>query len=152
MERITSDTEYSATPNIQSSGLSRVVARPRLEPMPKSGPHRKLQKRQPRQWGKNSVKSWRVFRNLTVEQLSDLTGLSTGNISAIENRRQGYSDESLEKLAHALRTTPGALLDVDPMADGEDSFWAMWDKVGDTDRETLRLMASRLVETGKGRK
>lgn len=120
--------------------------------MPKSGPHLRKPKAPPRQWGKNTIKSWRIFRKLTVEKLAELTGLSTGNISGIENMRQGYSDESLEKLAHALKTTPGALLDVDPLADGPDSFWSLWEKAGPSDQETLRMMANRLVETTKGRK
>lgn len=152
MFRITSTAEHSARPNIQSSGLSRKPVLSKLGDMPKLGPHRNRQKAPPRQWGKNTIKSWRIFRGLTVAQLAEMTNQSTGNISAIENRRQGYSDESLEKLAHALKTTPGALLDIDPLADGPESFWSLWEKAGPADQETIRMMANRLVETNKGRK
>lgn len=93
-----------------------------------------------------------MFRKLTVEELSEATGMSTGNISGIENRRQGYSAEGLEKLAKALKTTPSALLGVNPLADGADSFWMLWEKASPADRETLKIMANRLIEAGGHRK
>ena len=87
-----------------------------------------------------------MFRDLTVEKLSEETGMSTGNISALENRRQGYSAEGLEKLSKALKTTPAALLGVNPLADGTDSFWLLWERASPQDRETLKIMAGRLVD------
>lgn len=71
--------------------------------------------------------------------------MSTGNLSALENRRQGYSAEGLEKLAHALKTTPGALLTVNPLQTGAGEFWDIWDRASAEDRETLQIMAERLV-------
>lgn len=140
-------TEVSAQPNIRPRGLPHAVRAPRLSPMAKSGPHRLGAKKPTLQWGKNYIKEWRIFRGMTVEALSEATGMSTGNISALENRRQGYSAEGLEKLAKALKTTPGNLLEVNPMADGAGSFWMLWEKASSKDRETLRIMASRLVDT-----
>lgn len=145
-------TEVSAQPNIQLRGLPHAVGTRRLLPMAKSGPHRLGQKKPPLQWSKNYVKEWRIFRRMTVEQLSEATGMSTGNISALENRRQGYSAEGLEKLAKALKTTPAALLGVNPLADGTDSFWLLWEKATPQDRETLTIMAGRLVGIGGTRK
>lgn len=78
--------------------------------------------------------------------------MSTGNISALENRRQGYSGEGLEKLSNALKTTPAALLGVNPLADGSDSFWLLWEKASPQDRETLKIMAGRLIGTEGNRK
>jgi transcriptional regulator with XRE-family HTH domain len=120
--------------------------------MAKSGPHKPRPKVPPKQWGRNYVKEWRIFREMTVDDLSAATGMSTGNISALENRRQGYSAEGLEKLAKALKTTPAALLGVNPLADGTDSFWLIWEKTSPQDRETLKIMANRLVEAGGSRK
>lgn len=117
--------------------------------MAKSGPHRLRPKATPRQWGKNYIKEWRIFREFTVDRLSELTEMSTGNISALENRRQGYSAEGLEKLAKSLKTTPAALLGVNPLADGADSFWILWEKASPQDRETLKIMAGRLVDAPK---
>jgi transcriptional regulator with XRE-family HTH domain len=117
--------------------------------MPKSGPHRPRAKSPPAQWSRTFIKEWRIFRNLTVEKLSEATGMSTGNISALENRRQGYSAEGLEKLSKALKTTPAALLGVNPLADGADSFWLLWEKASPKDRETLTIMAGRLVDSSR---
>lgn len=75
--------------------------------------------------------------------------MSTGNISALENRRQGYSAEGLEKLAKSLRTTVAALLGVNPLEAGTDSFWPLWERASPKDRETLKIMAERLVEPSK---
>jgi transcriptional regulator with XRE-family HTH domain len=150
--RITGVTEYSAIPNIQSSGLPPDAAPPKLGGMAKLGPHRGLQKSPPKQRGTHFLKEWRIYRDLTVDQLSEMTNLSTGTISGTENRRQGYSPESLEALARALKTTPGSLLEVNPLADGAESFWRLWDKASPKDRETLKIMAERLVEPPKGRK
>lgn len=71
--------------------------------------------------------------------------MSTGNISALENRRQGYSEEGLERLAKALKTSPGDLLNINPMAEGVEHFWPLWEKASPKDRETLTIMAGRLV-------
>lgn len=117
--------------------------------MAKSGPHRQKAKTPPLQWSKNYVKEWRIFRDMTVDELSEASGMSTGNISALENRRQGYSGEGLEKLSKALKTTPAALLGVNPLADGSDSFWLLWEKASPQDRETLKIMAGRLVDAPK---
>lgn len=118
--------------------------------MPKSGPHQK-KKTPPIQVGNNFIKNWRIYRELTVAQLAELTELSTGNISAIENRRQGFSGNSLDRIAAALKVTRGMLFDTDPLADGVAPFWQIWEKASASDRETLTIMANRLVET-KGRK
>lgn len=145
-------TEVSAQPNIQFRGLPHAVGTRRLLPMAKSGPHRARPKAPPRQWGRNYVKEWRIFRDLTVDALSEATGMSTGNISALENRRQGYSAEGLEKLAKALKTTPAALLGVNPLAEGTDSFWLLWEKATPQDQETTKIMLKRLIEAGGSRK
>ena len=145
-------TEISAQPKVRYGALPPGAAGPRIPPMPKSGPHAIRQKRQIAQWGRNYVKEWRVFRNVTVEKLSELTGLSTGNISGIENRRQGYSAESLEKMAHALRTTPAALLGVNPLGDDAGGFWLLWERANPQDRQTLKVIADRLIEASTEKK
>ncbi len=89
---------------------------------------------------------------MTVDQLAEATGLSTGNISALENHRQGYSAQGLEKLAAALKATPSALLGINPLAEGAGSFWQLWERAKPEDRETLRIMAERLVQQGAGAK
>ena len=82
---------------------------------------------------------------MTVEQLAEASGMSTGNISAIENRRQGYSEEGLDKLARALKTTRSALLEVNPLEGTTGEFWPLWERASPKDKETLTIMAERLV-------
>lgn len=95
------------------------------------------------------MKQWRLFREMTVEGLAEAAGMSTGNISAIENRRQGYSDESLAALAAALKTTPGALLTVNPEDGATGDFWHLWDQATDSQRGQLAEIARTIVRPAK---
>lgn len=114
--------------------------------MPRRGPRRLGQPSAPRQWVRTFVREWRVYRDLTIEELAAAAGMSIGNLSGLENRRSGYSPEGLERLAKALRTTPGALLTVNPQEPGG-RFWELWEAAGPQERETLTIMAERLVKT-----
>jgi transcriptional regulator with XRE-family HTH domain len=119
--------------------------------MAKSGPHKNTGKI-PILKGNHFIKEWRIYREMTVAQLAETAEMSTGNVSALENRRQGYSPEGLEKLAKALRTTPTALLEVNPLKDDIGSFWPLWQRASKDDREMLKSMAERLVQTSAGKK
>jgi transcriptional regulator with XRE-family HTH domain len=62
----------------------------------------------------NHLRAWREFRGLSQEQLAkkiDTAGNVIGQLEAGERR---LSDKWLMKLAPALGTTPGFLLDHDP--------------------------------------
>ena len=111
----------------------------------KHGPHRPKPK--PPRVPHHNIKNWRIYRGMTVEQLAEATGMSTGNISALENGRQGYSEVGLKTLADALCTTPAQLLEVNPLLDqGTQAFWPLWEKASPNDRETLTIMAKRLID------
>jgi transcriptional regulator with XRE-family HTH domain len=116
--------------------------------MAKSGPHRNSKKPLILK-GAHFIKEWRIYRDMTVAQLAEAAGMSTGNVSALENRRQGYSPEGLEKLAKALRTTATALLEVNPLEDDIGSFWPLWQRATKEDRNMLRSMAERLTSGTK---
>lgn len=60
------------------------------------------------------LKEWREFRELSQEQLADSVGTTKGVISLIESGDRGLSDKWARRLAPALRTRPGWLLDHDP--------------------------------------
>jgi transcriptional regulator with XRE-family HTH domain len=110
----------------------------------KHGPHKPKPK--PPRVPRHNIKNWRIYRLMTVEQLAEATGMSTGNISALENGRQGYSEVGLKTLADALRATPAQLLEVNPLLDAEtQQFWPLWEKASPNDRETLIIMAKRLI-------
>jgi transcriptional regulator with XRE-family HTH domain len=69
----------------------------------------------PRQWRQNFLREWRKYRGFSVERLAAASGMSPGNISLFENRKQGYSEDGLEKLAAVLRCHPGDILNTNPM-------------------------------------
>lgn len=118
--------------------------------MPKRGPYLGTKKDQAPQRRKNLVKQnfvkqWRLFRKMTVEGLAEAADMSQGNLSAIENLRQGYSDESLAALAHALKTTTGALLNVDPSNSATGDFWHMWGQANEDQRTQLAEIAKTII-------
>lgn len=117
--------------------------------MPKRGPHRGTKKPTPPQWRRTFIKQWRIYRGKTVETLAEEAGLSVGNVSAIENQRQGYSAESLAALADALRTTPGALLTVNPDEEATGDFWHIWGQASEAQRGQLAEIARTLVRPKK---
>ena len=63
---------------------------------------------------KNHLKAWREHRRMTQEQLSQAVGTTASVISLIESGERGLSSKWLRKLAPALNTTPGFLLDHHP--------------------------------------
>lgn len=65
---------------------------------------------------KNHLRAWRKFRRMTQEQLAEAIGTSKAVIGHLETGRSGLSDKWLSKLAPALNTSPGHLLEHDPEA------------------------------------
>lgn len=66
--------------------------------------------------GPNHLRAWRKFRRMTQQQLADKVDPPTTKqvIAALENGQNGLSAKWLRKLAAALNTRPGYLLDHDP--------------------------------------
>jgi len=60
---------------------------------------------------KNRVKEIRKRKGLSLEKLAELTGLSRGQLSRIENEKRGWSVDSLGAIAQALGVTVKDLLD-----------------------------------------
>ena len=52
------------------------------------------------------IKEIRVLRNLTQEDLSELTDIGTSSISKLESGHFHPTDENLEKIAKALKVEP----------------------------------------------
>lgn len=68
----------------------------------------------PKDRPENHLRAWRKFRKLTQEQLAEKIGTSKAVIGHLETGRNGLSDKWLSKLAPALGTSPGHLLEHDP--------------------------------------
>ena len=62
----------------------------------------------------NNLRAWRNFRNLTQNELAEEVGTAGNVIGLLESGERKLSEEWLRKLAAALDTTPGFLLDHDP--------------------------------------
>ena len=97
-----------------------------------------------RQQRRHFVKEWRKFRGLTQEALAEKADMSPTNLSQLENNRQRYSAEGLERLAEALHCEPAQLLMVDPTKD--DSMWSIWDRAKPAERQQIIAVAKALVK------
>ena len=64
--------------------------------------------------GPNHLKAWRDHRGLSQADLADAVNTTQGMIAHLESGRSALSAKWLRKLADALRTTPGHLLEHNP--------------------------------------
>lgn len=92
------------------------------------------------------IRQWREYRGLTQEQLAERVDMSVSNISQLERGLQGFSDEGLGLIAHALNTEPGYLLTVDPTRD--EAMWSIWENAKPGERKMIVEIAKTLVKTG----
>lgn len=60
---------------------------------------------------KLNLKTMRTDRGLTIDQLADLSGISRGHISLLENGRRQPSADALQALASALNCRVTDLID-----------------------------------------
>jgi transcriptional regulator with XRE-family HTH domain len=88
-------------------------------------------------------KEWRKHRGMTLEQAAEVAGMTAGNLSAMERGVQGYTQDGLEALADAYKTSTGWLLDVDPTKDG--AILPIWERAKDTDRQKIVDIAKTIV-------
>jgi transcriptional regulator with XRE-family HTH domain len=70
--------------------------------------------RRPVKQSANHLRAWREYRRMTQEELASRIGTAGNVIGLLESGERGLSHKWLLKLAPALQTTPGFLLDHDP--------------------------------------
>lgn len=97
--------------------------------------------------GPNFLKAWREFRGLTQQELADLVGTNANMIGYLENGERGLSAKWLRRLAPALDTTSGMLLDHDPRTLDSDVI-DIWTRASDRERRQISDIAKTLVRTG----
>jgi len=108
----------------------------------KPSPHPKPQRR------RTYFREWRKYRGYTLERAAELSGMSVGNISAMERRTQAYTQDGLEALARAYRCEPGQLLTVDP---NTSDIWSIWEVAKVGDRQKIVEIAKTITgKTGTG--
>lgn len=94
--------------------------------------------------GPNHLRAWREFREMTQEELAERVGTSPNMIHYLETGERGLSAKWLRRLAPALNTTPGHLLEHDPNELPTDVI-DIWASIAERDRPT----ALRILETFK---
>jgi transcriptional regulator with XRE-family HTH domain len=62
----------------------------------------------------NTIRRWRKFRDMTLEEVAEATGLTPSFLSLIERRLSDFSGDSLDRIAKALNCERGDLLHRDP--------------------------------------
>ena len=97
----------------------------------------------PKNRGKHFIKEWRLFRGLTQQKLADRLKTTKANISAVEVRKQNYTQDFLEACADALGTDPGSLIMRDPS--DPTATWNVWDEA----KPTQRKQAMRILRGGR---
>lgn len=80
--------------------------------------------------GPNHLRAWREYRGLSQPELAERIGTSHQVIGYLERGRTQLSAKWLRKLAPALDTTPGMLLDHNPNDLSTDiiDIWSHMDK------------------------
>jgi len=98
----------------------------------------------PRPLPENMIRRWRTYRDLTLEELAERSGLSVSTIAEVEKRETDFTGKTLLQLAVALGTDPGSLLSRDPVAAG-DEIWSIWQQLGEKGmHDTARSVLSAI--------
>lgn len=98
--------------------------------------------------GPNYLRAWREFRRFTQDDLAEKAGTTQGQIAHLEADRRELSAKWLRRLAPALGTTPGMLLDHDPN-DLPTDVIEVWINATSEERRQLADM-SRIIVKGTG--
>ncbi len=97
--------------------------------------------------GPNYLRHWREFRGLTQQQLAERVDTNANMIGYLERGERGLSAKWLRRLAPALDTTPGMLLDHDPHQLDSDII-DIWAHAGKREQRQLSEIAKTILKTG----
>lgn len=97
--------------------------------------------------GPNYLRAWREHRGLSQPELADKVGTSHQVIGYLERGRTQLSAKWLRKLAEALDTTPGHLLEHDP-TEMQADILDIWSHINERDRAQATRVLRSFVKTG----
>lgn len=98
----------------------------------------------PRRYRRTFIREWRQHRKLTLEQLAERLDMTAAHLSMLERGQRGYTQETLERVAHALSTDAASLLMRNP--EDQDAIWSVWDQAKPGEREQITAVAKALVK------
>lgn len=98
---------------------------------------------QKRQFRRTFLRQWREHRDLTLEQLADRIETTPSHLSMLERGMRGYTQNTLEAIAEALRTDAASLLMRDPSKD--DAIWSVWEHAKPGDRQKIVEIAKTIT-------
>jgi transcriptional regulator with XRE-family HTH domain len=97
--------------------------------------------------GPNHLQAWRTFRGMTQAELAEKVGTNQNMIGYLESGERGLSAKWLRRLAPALKTRPGMLLDHDP-ADLDADVLEIWATAEPREKRQIADVARAIVRTG----
>jgi transcriptional regulator with XRE-family HTH domain len=97
--------------------------------------------------GPNHLRAWREYRGLTQAQLGERVGTNSNMIGYLESGERGLSAKWLRKLADALDTTSGMILDHDPN-DLDSDILEIWATASNRVKRQISEMARILLRDG----
>lgn len=104
--------------------------------------------------GPNYLRAWREFyrwpdgrRGMTQQELAERVGTNANMIGYLESGERGLSAKWLRKLAPALNTTSGMLLEHDPEDLDSDAI-DIWVHASERQRKQITEIAKTLVKSG----
>ena len=84
---------------------------------------------------------------MSQDDLASRLNTAKGVISLLENGKRPLSDKWLRRLAEALDTRPGHILDLDP-SEIDNDLLEIWVKLADDDRERAVKILRTFLQTG----
>jgi len=72
--------------------------------------------------------------------------MTQSHLSMLENRKRGYTQETLEKIAEALQTDAASLLMRNPLDD--EAIWSIWEQAKPGERQMIVNIAKTVLKTG----
>ena len=98
----------------------------------------------PKKFQPTCIRQWRHYRGLTLETVAERIDMTPGLVSLVERGLRGYTQDTVEALASAMRTDPAGLLTRDPT--DPKAIWGIWDKAKPGQRKQILEAAVKIVK------
>lgn len=99
--------------------------------------------------GPNHLRAWRTYRKVSQSELAEKVSTNSNMIQYLETGERGLSAKWLRRLAPALDTTPGLLLDHDPHTLDSDIL-ETWANASTRERRQISDIAKALIAGNGG--